>query len=46
MSAIAKIYVRKIIKGERTFASVPKGMKAEVSQLLIEAGREDLVKED
>lgn len=47
MSAIAKIYVKAIIlRGSRKFKNVPKPFKADVRQLLIEAGREDLTKED
>ena len=45
MIAIATIYAKAIIRGDRTFASVPKKIKREVKEVLISMGREDLVVE-
>lgn len=41
--SIADSYVRLIIKGLRTFDSVPEPMKYDVAMKLIEKGRQDLV---
>lgn len=41
--SIADSYVRLIIKGLRTFDSVPEPMKYDVAMKLIEQGRQDLV---
>lgn len=41
--SIADSYVRLIIKGLRTFDSVPEPMKYDVTMKLIEKGRQDLV---
>lgn len=41
--SISDSYVRLIIKGIRTFESVPKPMKQEVATKLLEQGRQDLV---
>lgn len=43
ISAIAKIYGKMIIAGNRTFDSVDISKKAEVAQYLIDLGREDLI---
>lgn len=43
--SISDSYVRLIIRGVRTFESVPEPMKQEVADKLIEMGREDLVTE-
>lgn len=40
---IAKIWAKAIIEGTRTFAQVPAKLKEQVTALLKEAGREDLV---
>ena len=45
MKAIATIYAETIIRGDRTFASIPKKIKEEVKEVLVEMGREDLVVE-
>ena len=41
--SISNSYVRLIIKGARTFESVPEPMKQEVAEKLIEEGRQDLI---
>lgn len=41
--AIATIYAKKIISGERTLDSVPARIRDEVAQILIDMGRGDLV---
>ena len=41
--SISKSYVRLIIKGIRTFSSVPEPMRQEVADELIAIGREDLI---
>ena len=41
--SISNSYVRLIIKGARTFESVPEPMKQEVAEKLIEEGRKDLI---
>lgn len=41
--SIAGSYARLIIRGLRTFESVPEPMKQEVAEKLIELGREDLI---
>lgn len=43
--SISDSYVRLIVRGVRTFESVPEPMKQEVADKLIEMGREDLVTE-
>lgn len=40
---MAVIYVALIIKGERTFASVPETIKPKVRELLIDLELEDLI---
>lgn len=42
---MAEIYVALIIKGKRTYASVPVKLKPQVKQILIDLGLEDLVTE-
>ena len=42
---IAKLWTKKIIAGEKTFAEVPARLKSQVKELLIEAGRPDLITE-
>lgn len=42
---IAKLWADKIIAGEKTFQQVPAKLKAQVRQVLIERGREDLAVE-
>ena len=42
---IAKLWTKKIIAGEKTFTEVPARLKPQVKELLIEAGRPDLVTE-
>ena len=42
---IAKLWAKKIIAGEKTFAEVPARLKSQVKELLIEAGRSDLITE-
>ena len=44
--SISDSYVRLIIKGLRTFESVPEPMKQEVADKLIEKGREDLITDE
>ena len=41
--SIANSYVRLIIRGTRTFSSVPEPMRQEVADELIKLGREDLI---
>ena len=45
MIAIATIYAEAIIRGDRTFASVPKKIQEEVKEALICRNREDLIVE-
>ena len=40
---IAMLWANQIILGNKTFAEVPRLLKAKVKELLIEAGCEDLV---
>lgn len=42
---IAKLWAEKIIAGDKTFQQVPAKLKAQVRQVLIERGREDLAVE-
>lgn len=42
---LAVIYVALIVKGKRTYASVPAVIKPKVKELLIELELEDLIKE-
>ena len=42
---IAKLWAKKIVAGEKIFAEVPSRLKPQVKELLIEAGRTDLVTE-
>lgn len=45
MSAIASIYVSLILKGIRTYSSVPAKLKPEVRQALIDLEHEELIDE-
>lgn len=45
MSAIVNVYVDLIIKRKKKFSQVPANLKADVKQVLIERGREDLIDE-
>lgn len=45
MSAIAHVYVSLIIKGRRTYSSVPEKLKPEVKQILIDMELEYLIDE-
>lgn len=40
---IAKLWCQEIISGHKTFKEVPPKLKEQVRQLLIDAGREDLI---
>lgn len=40
---MAKLWVKKIIAGEKTFADVPRLLKTKVKEELKAAGREDLI---
>ena len=42
---VAVIYVALIIKGKRTFASVPAALKEQVREILIDLELEDLINE-
>lgn len=42
---MAKIYVALIIKGKRTYASVPSVFKEQVKEILIDLELEDLITE-
>ena len=42
---IAMLWANQIILGNKTFAEVPRLLKAKVKELLIEAGCEDLITE-
>ena len=42
---IAMLWTNQIILGNKTYAEVPRLLKAKVKELLIEAGCEDLVTE-
>lgn len=41
---IARLWCDEIIAGRRTYHEVPAKLKAKVKELLIKAGREDLIK--
>ena len=45
IESMAVIYVALIIKGKRTFASVPKTIKEKVRELLIDLELEELITE-
>lgn len=44
-TAVAKLWAERIIDKKKTFAQVPSKLKDQVRELLIEAGREDLITE-
>lgn len=43
---IAMLWAQKIIYGKKTYAEVPAKLKAQVKEILIESGLEDLIVED
>lgn len=43
--ALATLWASRIIDGKNIFEDVPKGLKAKVKEILIEAGCENLAKE-
>lgn len=43
---MAMLWAQKIILGKKTFADVPRLLKAQVREILIESGVEELAKED
>lgn len=45
VNTMAMIYVALIIKGKRTFSSVPKALQAKVREILIDLELEELTKE-
>lgn len=45
MIAIATLWARKIIEGNRSYSEVPKGLKTIVAEVLKSKGHEDLVTE-
>lgn len=45
VNTMAMIYVALIIKGKRTFSSVPKALQAQVREILIDLELEELTKE-
>ena len=46
VKTMAMIYVALIIKGKRTFGSVPKVLQAKVREILVDLELEELTKED
>ena len=42
---VARLWVKNIIDGKKTYDQVPSKLKEQVKELLIEAGREDLITE-
>ena len=42
---MAMLYAQAIIKGKRTYASVPEKLKSQVAEILIDSGCEDLIHE-
>lgn len=42
---LAMLYAQQIMLGKRTFASVPRLMKEQVREILIDSGCEDLIVE-
>jgi hypothetical protein len=42
---IAKLWAKKVIAGDKTFADVPAKLKEQVKEILIAEGRADLVTE-
>ena len=42
---MAELWAKKIILGEKKYSDVPRLLKTEVRNLLIEKGREDLIDE-
>ena len=43
---IAQLWARNIISGKKTFEDVPRLLKEQVREILIEGGHEDLIGED
>ncbi len=43
---IAMLWAQKIILGKKTYADVPKLLKEQVAEILIECGCEDLITEE
>jgi hypothetical protein len=43
---MAMLWAQKIILGKKTFADVPRLLKEQVREILIESGLEELTKED
>ena len=43
---LAMLWAQKIILGKKTFADVPRLLKEQVREILIESGLEELTKED
>lgn len=43
---MAMLWAQKIILGKKTFADVPRLLKEQVREVLIESGLEELTKED
>lgn len=43
---IAMLWAQKIMLGKKTFAQVPRLLKDQVKEILIESGKEDLVTEE
>ena len=46
MSALAKLYAKAIIEGDRTIKQVPSVIRKEVKEILISQGYEELAKEE
>lgn len=42
---LASLYAKSVIKGERKFSQVPKVLKSQVKEILIEEGYEHLIDE-
>lgn len=43
---IAMLWAQKIMLGKKTYAQVPRLLKDQVKEILIESGKEDLVTEE
>lgn len=43
---VAMLWVSRIVAGKKTFKDVPRLLKSQVKELLIEAGLEELIEED
>ena len=44
--AIVAVYVQLLLKGKRTFDTVPEGIKSQVAEMLIDIGAEHLINEE